>query len=246
MIPKPFNDIGPDDIRQLIEDNVKESRTLDYKHALPHPKEKADFLKDVSGLANTEGGDILFGVSEKREGGKTTGEPEAVVGLQGFIADQEIRRLEDTIRTGLKPRLTGVRPRVVPCASGPVLVLRVERSLAGPHMVLHDEERFWGRGTMGNFKLDPDDLRRLFLGHAELPERARRFRAERLRHVRGSATPVEMRNGPKLVLHITPLSSFYPQGLLDVQEVVGTNRGFLPFDTPSPYGRYNIDGHVSY
>jgi len=55
-----------------------------------------------------------------------------------------------------------------------------------------------------------------------------------------------MRNGPKLVLHITPLSSFYPQGLLDVQEVVGTNRGFLPFDTPSPYGRYNIDGHVSY
>lgn len=248
MIPKPFSEIGPDDIRQLIEDQVKESRTLDYKQALPqtHQKDKVDFLKDVAGLANTEGGDILFGLSEKREGGKTTGEPEAVVGLQGFLADQEIRRLEDTIRTGLKPRLTGVRLRPIMCPEGPVLHMRVERSLAGPHMVLHDEERFWGRGAMGNFKLDPDELRRLFLRNADLPERIRRFRNERLGVIQRGETPVMLRDGPRMVMHVVSVTSFDLQTAVDIQSLTETFGGFTPVGTAHPHGRYNIDGHVSH
>ncbi|MBN9524271.1 putative DNA binding domain-containing protein [bacterium] len=222
---------------------------LDYKQALPqtHQKDKVDFLKDVAGLANTEGGDILFGVSEKREGGKTTGEPEAVVGLQGFLADQEIRRLEDTIRTGLKPRLTGVRLQSIQCPEGPVLHMRVERSFAGPHMVLHDEERFWGRGAMGNFRLDPDELRRLFQRNADLPERIRRFRAQRVETIERVQTPVTFPAGPTLILHVVSVPGFDLQSALDVRRAVSVQNSFLPLGwSSSALGRFNIDGYVNY
>jgi hypothetical protein len=214
---------------------------------LPHPKEKkVDFLKDVSALANTEGGDILYGVREKRKDGQTTGEPEAVVGLEGFLADQDTRRLAETIRSGLRPRLTGVRPREIICPEGPVLLLRVERSLAGPHMVLQDDERFYGRGAMENYRLDPDELRRLFLRNADLPERIRRFRNERLGLISRGETPVLLREGPRMVMHVVSVNSFDFQATVDMRSLVETFGGFKPFGADYPHGRYNIDGHVSY
>lgn len=247
MIPKPLNDIEPDDIRRLIEDQVKESRTLDYKQALPHPKEKkVDFLKDVSALANTEGGDILYGVQEKRKDGQTTGEPEAVVGLESFSFDNDSRRLMETIRSGLRPRLTGVHPHQVICPDGPVLVLRVERSFAGPHMVLHDDERFYGRGAMENYRLDPDELRRLFLRNTELPERIRRFRTERVLAINRAETPVLFPGGPMLVLHVVPVSGFDSTAVLDVRRASSERGGFMPIGCSSCSGRFNIDGYVSY
>ncbi|HEX4607541.1 MAG TPA: hypothetical protein VH092_04980 [Urbifossiella sp.] len=34
MIPKAFDDVRPEDVQHLIEDGVRESRTLDYKQGL--------------------------------------------------------------------------------------------------------------------------------------------------------------------------------------------------------------------
>jgi hypothetical protein len=113
MIPRPLSAIGPEDIRSLIENEVRESRTIDYKQALYATADKLSLLKDVSALANTDGGDIVCGIAERLEGGKTTGVPEKVIGLAGFNEDQETRRLDDTLRNGLarRPLQDGRLPR---------------------------------------------------------------------------------------------------------------------------------------
>jgi hypothetical protein len=244
MIEKAFADIGPADVQVLIDDQVRESRTLDYKQALP--AEKVPFLKDVSALANTDGGDILFGVSEKREGGKTTGLPDAVVGLPGFVLDQEGRRLDDIIRSGLKPRLTGVRYKQLDCPGGAVMLMRIEPGFAGPYMVAHDENRFWGRGGMSNFVLDADELRRLFLRTSGLPERVRRLRSERLEQVTAGDTPFPLLNNPKVVMHVVPLRSFDSSVAVDVQKA-GNELALLPPIGASGWdGRFNLDGYATF
>ena len=118
MIQKPMRDIGPEDFQQLVTNKVAESRTLEYKQSLPGATdgEKKEFLADVSSFANSVGGDLLYGIMEAREDGKTTGIPESVEGLADVNGDAETRRLENMLRDGVQPRLQGRRthPTLLP------------------------------------------------------------------------------------------------------------------------------------
>ena len=77
MILKRFDDVTLADIEALAANNVPEGRTLEYKSELPGPKDddKREFLYDVTSLANTDGGDLIFGVDTK--GGVATAVPGA-------------------------------------------------------------------------------------------------------------------------------------------------------------------------
>src|SRR5207244_6460197 len=112
MIPKEFDSIGKEDIEALVANAVSEGRTVEYKEQLPGgtDDDKREFLADASSFANAGGGDLIFGVREKRDAaGKPTGIPEAAVGLAGINADAEKRRLEDMLRAGIDPRIPAVR-----------------------------------------------------------------------------------------------------------------------------------------
>ena len=55
MINKKLEDIIIEDLRQLIDNNVIEKKTLEYKSQLPGNTDlaKKEFLADVSSFANT-------------------------------------------------------------------------------------------------------------------------------------------------------------------------------------------------
>src|SRR6266403_6377267 len=99
------------DVLGLVKNLVHEDRELDYKEALPDqsPDSHRNFLYDASSLANAAGGLLIFGVRERREGGKPTGEPEEAVGVVNFNQDAEILRLDAMLRDGIEPRIPGVR-----------------------------------------------------------------------------------------------------------------------------------------
>src|SRR2546425_901377 len=95
MIPKEFDAIAKEDIEVLVANAVSEGRTIEYKEQLPGgtDEDKREFLADVSSFANAAGGDLIYGVREKRDaGGKPLGIPEAAEGLAGVNADAEKRR----------------------------------------------------------------------------------------------------------------------------------------------------------
>lgn len=61
----------------LLENKVSERKTIDYKRDLPGgaDQDKKEFLADVSSFANTEGGELIFGMTE------ASGVPTEIVGV---------------------------------------------------------------------------------------------------------------------------------------------------------------------
>src|SRR5664280_2298642 len=137
MTSREFDTITNADVEALVTNAVAEGRTIEYKQQLPgnSDEEKREFLADVSSFANAGGGDILYGVVEKRDSdNKPTGIPEKAQGLPGINTDSEILRLDESIRSGIDPRIPGYRIRGIDgFSAGPVLLIRVPKSWASPH-----------------------------------------------------------------------------------------------------------------
>ncbi len=247
MIPKALDLLSNDDIYALMTNQVKEGRGIEYKETLPGGKDadRKEFLGDVSSFGNAAGGDLLFGVVEKREGGKTTGLPETIPGLGGINADQEIRRLDSMIQSGIAPRISGIRIRQVDgFAAGPVILVRIPRGYSAPYMVTFQESsRFYSRNNAGKYLLDVSEIRSAFALSESLPERIRRFRDERLGRIVAGETCVP-NSGPKVVLHLLPLTALDSTTQVDVELMGKQAKNLQPMYSSGWDFRYNIDGFL--
>jgi hypothetical protein len=251
MIHKPVDRIEMADIEALVANGVQESRALEYKQALPanSDEDKREFLADVSSFANASGGDIVYGVEESRDQkGKATGIPEKAIGLAGVNADQEIRRLDSIIRDGVQPRINGVHIRSVDGFSdGPILLIRVPKSYAAPHMVTFKNlSRFFSRHSAGKYQFDVGEIRSAFALSETLPERIRRFRDERLARIVASETPAPLHDGARLVLHLLPVSALDPTSQIDLERINAQARVLRPLHSSGWDMRYNFDGYLTH
>jgi Putative DNA-binding domain len=252
MIGKPIDQIVRADIEALVTNEVKEGRTIEYKQALPGnaDKDRKEFLADVSSFANAAGGDLLYGIVEKRDAdNKTTGIPESVPGIASINTDQEIRRLDSILKDGLGPRISGIHIRsIADFAEGPVLLIRVPKSYAAPHMVTFQEHsRFYSRNNGGKYPLDVAEIRSAFALSESLPDRIRRFREERLGRIVANDTPVRFNYASKVVLHVVPISAFTSRTAIDLNMLYQAGGLSLPcFDAVRHECRFNLDGLLSY
>jgi predicted HTH transcriptional regulator len=180
MIPKRLDDITELDLLALISNGVAEGRTIDYKRKLPPngDADKKEFLADVSSFANSGGGDLIFGVDEN------AGLPTQITGFQSTDTDQEVRRLDSIVASGIQPRIR-YTIKLMPCSGGQkALVIRVERRWSGPHrVVFKGHDRFYGRNSAGKYALDVNELRRAFTLSSTVTERIRAFRTDRINRV---------------------------------------------------------------
>lgn len=244
MIPKPLDKITSDDILSLIENEVREGRTLDYKAMLPDRSSsgKAEFLADVSSFANASGGDLLYGVTESK------GTPDHATGVPGVDVDAEILRLDNLIRDGIAPRVPGVEIRPIDgFAQGPVVMVRVPKSWGSPHMVtLGGRSRFYTRDNAGKHQMDVTEIRSAFALSEALPERIRRFRDDRLAKVVADETPVRLDAKPRVVLHLIPLVSFSADFLLTPATLRSEHAGLQPIGGSYSHRRFNVDGLLTH
>jgi hypothetical protein len=228
---------------------VAESRYLDYKERLPgdSDEDKRELLADVTAFANTAGGDLLYGVRERREENRATGEPEAIVGLPGVNLDQATLRLDNVLRDGMEPRIPGLTFHVVARdPDPPCLIIRVPKSPLGLHMVTYKGlSRFHGRGASGRFVLDWGQIRAGFLEAQTAQERLKRFRLERVTRQLAGETPIPTGDGPKIIFHALPLN---PSDVLATfltlsieQHVIDVMRPLS--GTPRSW-RFNLEGFV--
>ena len=130
---KPLPSIEEADLQALIDNEVPEDKTLDYKESLPAITNdaKREFLADVSSFANASGGHLVFGMKEQE------GVAVELCGLGVINADAEILRLENMIRDGIEPRITGISTRAIPLQTSSVaIVIHIPRSWAQPQKLL--------------------------------------------------------------------------------------------------------------
>ncbi|MCB2225580.1 MAG: ATP-binding protein [Desulfarculaceae bacterium] len=252
MIPKPIDQITKEDIEALVAQQREEDKTLEYKRNLPRLEDsikKEKFLGLVSSLANSAGGDIVYGIVEAQENGKNSGKPEDAIGVEAGNADQTKLQLQQVIRVG-------VEPRIIPEVSfqsiegferGPVFVVRVPRSIARPHMVwLSKRSQFYARSSNGTYPLDVAEIRAAFVGAEENIKRIKRFINERIGKIIAGEVPTQVNEGGKSVLHILPLASFdysQPQ-FFDIS--LENGKGFPPISASSWNSRHNFDGYLLY
>jgi hypothetical protein len=251
VIGKRIDDIKKGDIEELITNEVREGRTLDYKLELPGSsrKDKIELLSDVSSFANSRGGDLVYGVSDRRdESEKSTGIPATALGLSGNL-DQELLRITSTIRTGLDPTVLSIQHAVIDgFERGPVFVLRIPKSWAGPHIVSFDgHDKFYARDGTGKHALDVHEIRAAFLSSSSLPDQVRAFRAERLARIVAGETPILLPQGqPKVVVHLVPASAFDRGSRVDVRVNAERLRKLEPLSAYGWSHRFDFDGYVTY
>jgi len=252
MIDKRFDAIEKSDIDAMVASKTSERRTLEYKAELPRESDdaKREFLSDIASLANSLGGDILYGVTDERDqNGQPTGRPREAVGIGGANETSEQLRLENMIRDGIAPRIAGVQVKAIPgFPGGSVILLRVPQSWAVPHMVtFRNLSRFYSRNSAGKYQLDVSEIRSAFALSESLPERIRAFRSDRLAKIANGDTPVPFGSNRAAVEHLLPISALEGGSGKDVSKEA--NRLVMKLAPPlsqSWSNRFNADGFLTY
>jgi hypothetical protein len=238
---KPLEQLAEGDLLELVDNEVAEGTTIDYKVELPAGGDEArrEFLRDVSAFANTSGGHIVYGMTE--DGGVASGVP----GLELSDVEAAKLRLENMLRDGLAPRLSQHGLHTIRLENGrTALVFRLPRSWRRPHMVtFKGSSEFWARNSAGKYRLDFHEIRSAMLSAPAAGERIRSFRQERTAAVLGGEVPYPLSEGPKILLHLVPLDAVdEARPLLDISPAYeDSDLRPLYRDQREPI-RWNVDG----
>lgn len=239
MIPKPLDNIALADIESLVSQQASESRSLEFKRAEVGSKDedKREFLADVSALANTIGGDVIFGIEQ------IDGTARSLCPLSITNCDAEQQRLESILRSGLEPRLPRCDFKWIPASPGQVLIVRVARSWVAPHRVtFRDHAKFYARATTGKYPMDVAELRASFNSAESLLNRIAHFRRERNVIIELGETPIPLNTGAKFVVHIFSTSSFMGTGSITTNQ----SGYFAPLGSMGFNDLHTLEGVATY
>jgi schlafen family protein len=241
IFTKSLEDINELDLKRLVEQQLAEWKTIEYKESLSVDTDSAKkkFLSQVSSFANAVGGHLIYGIRAKN------GVPAELCGQELENADGSVLRLEDILRTGIRPRIPGVLIRAVPMEGDKfAIVIRVPKSWYRPHQVVFNNEfRFYSRASNGKYLIDVDELRSVFALSETAADRIRNFRANRLAQIVADDTPDRLEANPKLVLHFVPLSAFAAAAKVDLRLLQDETSLTKPMRAAGWDGpRYNFDG----
>ena len=243
MIPVPIAEVDVEALNALIENTVRESKTIEYKEQLPGKKDSdvGRLLATVASLANTDGGDLILGVKEDR------GLPVELPGMEIEDVDQEKLRLNHMLLNGVEPRLPPVDIHEVETAKDRyVMVIRVPTSWAGPHRV-RQSSKFYGRTSAGRYELDVGEVRAAFAMSETVPERIRGFRTDRIGRIERRETPAPLVEGACMAVHVIPLSAFRTTTAIGIAELNERHNWMRGRDNPGAWhANINLDGIVTY
>jgi Putative DNA-binding domain len=247
MIHKPLKEITEDDLQSLVRNGKSEDRQLEYKSKLPggDDAEVKEFLKDVSAMANTLGGDIVYGMEEGPDGDGNT-VPLNVSGISGANADEVKLTMENQIRDCIKPRIIGIETKDIRLANANMaFVVRVPQSWTSPHVV--DRKRHWRfyyRDSAGAHPMDVTELRHAMTLSDTLAKRLEEFRVDRIAKIAGDD---RLARTAKAVLHLQPFASTQPKAQVDIRAAKRRLELLsLMGSGASPTTRTNFDGLLSY
>lgn len=210
-----FNILSPDlidsdNLSRLITGKIPENKNLEYKRDLDikGDGERKEFLADISSFANSDGGLIIFGVSEeKNENSQNTGIPDEIIGFSGDTIDFEISRIEGLISSCIQPRINNLLIKRIEIASKILITIIIPKNYGIPHMVTYKStNKFYKRGNSGKYLVDVFELNQMFMQSNELQERANKFVSDRMVIVLNKEFIPNIITENASFIHIVPLS----------------------------------------
>ena len=231
MFGKLISQLTEEDIQTLVDNNEKESSILEYKQELSGTEpEKKEISKDVSAMANSEGGYLIIGVQEQ------DGRASAVVGTPKRIGRQPTEEwLESVLISNVRPRIT-IKPKVIDIASDPdrvVIIVHIPQSPRRPHMVVADgRNAYYKRHNYQSAYADEHDVRSMFLESKTSIDEMKEF-------LRGR----NLDDQKKENFALTPLSEDIANTLIKIREVPESYQGkpFVLFASCPRYLEERVD-----
>ena len=168
---KPVTELTFDDIQALVDNQEPEGVTLEYKRELnTSPGGKKELAKDVSAMANSQGGHLIIGLAEEDHGPKM---PEQFV--ERMLGRQKVEEwLDQVLNSNIQPRVN-VHIKPIPVPGNPeecVVVMHVPPSPRVPHMITaQNDNRYYVRHNCEVLPAEEYEVRDMF-------ERGRRMREE--------------------------------------------------------------------
>jgi len=228
------------DLEELVSNRTQESLRLEYKSTMygSNDSQKKELLKDVSALANSQGGHLVIGIEEKK------GVAEKLVGIVCDDSDKLNQWIEQILRSGLQPSLVGFKIRIIEVEDSKfAVVLRVPKSLRPPHRVaFKGYNRFYARNSSGVHQPDVEELRTMFNFSMEFINRARSFRDQRVALICSGEEDDPVIDEGKLIIHVIPFSSFGGTETLDVGRIKQLQNHFRPISSRYNNPYFNLEG----
>ena len=133
---------GLADVQSLVAGSVRESELLEYKTATVPFSDggKSEIAKDVSAMANSGGGVIIYGVATEPTD-KT--KPSRIEPLH----PTNIESFDRVVNSQIKPPIKGIRKKLIPADAPQIMLIEVAASEDPPHQNLYDKKYYRRSGT---------------------------------------------------------------------------------------------------
>lgn len=221
MLPNDASQITEQDLQRLVDDRVAESRSLEFKSALPRPIQadglnQDEFREEIASFANDGPGHLVLGIDEE------AGIAEEVAGFEVEDPDAVIRHLDQLIGDGIDPPYRQHRIQAVVLGDGRVaFAIWCPRSYAAPHRV-GQKGSVPARGAAGKYPMRMHQVREMVIGDTERYQRIEAWRRRRIQCIDAAVTgrpaadltlgeqlvPAGLVRGCAVVAHLVPRSAF--------------------------------------
>jgi len=240
----PFEEITISDIYQLVESRVQEDISIEFKLQLPVPNENSEkeFLYDVVSFANSAGGFLVYGIQEK------AGTAIEAHGITDSDKDKQKQRLHNLLSSRISPRIPGIQ--IKPVEENPekyFLIIAIPKSYFAPHMLKGVKAQFTARNSAGKYHMEIEEIRQAFTLQVSFKESVNLFRSERINKIM-EGDDLDICPGPKIILHIIPMSAFVNRYALNMAQIKAPLPGIGTLESEEDLGhrRFNLDGLFLY
>lgn len=174
MFSKPIFQLNQEDVQALIDNKERESSILEYKQEISGTDhEKKEISKDVSAMANAEGGYLVIGVKE------VSGQASVIIGTPKTIGKQPVEVwIENVLITNVRPKIA-IMPKVITLPSIPdrvLVVIHIPQSPKRPHMVITEgRNAYYTRHNYQATYADEHEVRSMFLESKSLGDEMKAF-----------------------------------------------------------------------
>ena len=207
MINNRLEKVTIDEIKSLVENSVCENKCLEYKQELhiDSDSDKKEFLADISSFANSNGGDMIFGIVEDEK----EKIPTNIIGIEYENEDTLIRKLEDFIRQSIQPIILNIEYKVIDLEKNKcILIIRIPQSIIAPHRVEYKGHcKFYTRNNKGKYQMDVSELRMAFNSSIDLEKRIEEYKLSRCYELIANRYGNLISDSPIFVIHYIPLSA---------------------------------------
>jgi predicted HTH transcriptional regulator len=139
-----------DYLQQLINNGIEENPELEYKAAAAlqrDDKKVMEITKDVSSFANSNGGILIYGISENQQNRYL---PDTIDPVDRQAISKEW--LEQILNAKIRPRIHGLKMHIVPIGKNKNLAVYILEIPKGETAHQADDKRYYRRH---NFMVEP-------------------------------------------------------------------------------------------